>query len=462
MPNYIKTYLVLSLILLLTSCKKDDNYTAYFGGEVINPRTPYIIFSKGNQVIDTIPLDKNNRFSVKFDSLAPGLYSFKHDPDYQYVYFDKNDSLNVSIDTNDFDQSITFSGRGDRKNNFMTELVIMNEVDRHRSYDIYNYEYDKFSKTIDSAYAIRENFYAKNKEDIKWSKGFDYYAKARLKLNYFAKKEYYPYVHARRTGEQFDASVLPKDYYNFRKSVDRNDDRLVNFSPFIRYLTGMLNNMAITRGYKKGDLQENSVGNNIDKLNIADSLFTNKNVKNEILNTIAFNYLLEDQNIANNQKFLERFLALSTDTNKDNEIRKIGKALKQLNAGSKLPAVALVDTKNKAFDADTGISKETVIFFWTSCAKAHMDKVQEKVSELKKKHPKVNFVAVNVDTDAEWKKTVGRYNFADAQQLRATDFHELKDRWVFTKINRTIILNADGTIKNAFTNLLDAKFTDAL
>lgn len=457
MSNFTKAGLLFSLLLILSSCSKEENYTAYFGGQVLNPRTPYVLFSKDNKVIDTIPLDKNNNFFIKFDSLTPGLYSFKHDPDYQYVYFDKNDSIIVSINTADFDQSLVFSGRGEKKNNFMMDMFIQQETDRHKAYDVYNYGYDRFKKTIDSTFNLRQAFYKKNKDEIKWSSGFDFYAQSRLKLNYYTKREYYPYIHARRTGEEVK-SQLPKDFYSYRKTINFNDPKLTNFSPFLRYLTAMLNNMSITRSYKNGDVKEDALRDNIVKLKIVDSMFSNKIAKNEVLNTIAFNYLLEDQNIVNNQKFLEQYLKLSTDNSPDNEIKKIGEAIQKLKEGSKLPEISLVDSTNKAFDIDNDIEKETVIFFWTSCARAHLENVYQKVQALKKQHPNINFIAVNVDTDAEWKKTMGKYSFDDAQQLRAIDFNILRDKWVITKINRTIILNGDGTIKNAFTNLLDEQF----
>ena len=86
--NNIKYFLPLSILALTTlfSCKKafqPDNYVAYFGGEIINPQDNYVVFMKDETVIDTIFLDKNNRFLHKFDSLAPGLYTFKHAPEFQ-------------------------------------------------------------------------------------------------------------------------------------------------------------------------------------------------------------------------------------------------------------------------------------------------------------------------------------------------------------------------------------------
>jgi len=461
MSHSLKTCYTLFLLVLLSSCAKDEDYSAYFSGEVINPHTRYVLFSKGNKVIDTLKLDNHNRFFIKFDSLTPGLYSFKHDPEYQYVYFDKNDSLMVTVNTADFDRSVTFSGRGDRKNNFMMELYMLNEIDRHKAYDVYNYDYKKFSHITDSIFAVRKTFYDKNKKDIQWGKDFDFYAKTRLGLNYYSKKEYYPYIYARRTGEDVQPT-LPKDYYSFRKNINLNDSRLIGFSPYMRYLNAMLNNMAITRNFSNGNVAEEALRNNIDKLNIADSLFSNNEVKNEVLNTVAFNYLLEDQNIANNQKFLDRYMQLSTDKSRDNEIRKIGQAIDKLKVGTKLPGVGLVDVANNDFNITKDIKKETVVFFWTSCARVHIERINQKVNELKKQHPAINFIAVNVDSDAEWKKTIPVYKFDNVVQLRSKNFDALREKWVITKINRTIILNADGTIKNAFTNLLDEKFAESL
>ncbi|GAW90036.1 hypothetical protein FPS14_contig00038-0012 [Flavobacterium psychrophilum] len=43
------------------------------------------------------------------------MYTFKHEPEYQQIYFEKNDSLMVRLNTNEFDNSLTFCGRGDEK-----------------------------------------------------------------------------------------------------------------------------------------------------------------------------------------------------------------------------------------------------------------------------------------------------------------------------------------------------------
>ncbi len=457
MFKLFRIFSIVSLAALASCSDGDDTYAACFGGEVTNPQVRYVVFSRGNTVIDTIPLDKDNRFFIKFDSLTPGMYNFKHDPDYQYVYFDKNDSIMVSINTVNFDKSIMFSGRGEKKNNFMMDLFLMNEADRHTSTVIYDRDLAGFQKGIDSINDLRQAFYNKSKKDIGWSKDFDFYAKTRVDYNYYTKKEYYPYVHFRRTGKVMDN--LPAGFYNFRKKIDFNNSKLTNFSPFVRYFTAMLNNMAITRGIKDG-AGENPLRDNIAKLNIADSIFTNEQIRNEVLNNIAFSYLLQDQDMVSNQKFLKEYLKLSTDKSDNNQIRKIGEAINFLKPGSKLPEISLVNIDNKPFDIKS-VNRETVLYFWTSCAKTHYEMTGEKIAALKKQFPNVNFIGVNVDDAKEWKASMAKLKPADTQ-LRASNFEALKEKWVFTKINRTIILNADGTIKNAFTSLLDTDFNTFL
>lgn len=463
--NYIKYFLPLSIVLFtsLTSCKKvfkEDNFVAYFGGEVLNPQEKYVLFLKDDEVIDTIYLDKNNRFMHKFDSLTPGLYTFKHNPEYQYVYFDKNDSLMVRINTLEFDNSIVFCGRGDEKNNFLMELFLKNEADRSMMYDNFDKDVKSFIKNIDSSYAIRKSFYLKRKAEIGWDENFDLVAKASLDFHHITKKEIYPYAHQFRTGENI-RTKLPSNYYEHREDVDFENALLTNYSPFIKYVSVMLNNVSLQKDDL--DLDENSLENNIEKLNITDTLIKNQKVKNVVLNNVAMMYLLEDQNMYNNQKFIERYLQLTTDSKNKKEISEIYNSVQNLKVGNRLPTIELVNTENKPVDINTIITKPTILLFWTSHAESHFIASHKKISDLKVKYPEYDFVAVNVNDNAmNWRNSLKKYNFEGIKELHAVDFETIRKQWVITKIHRIIILNSDGTIKNGFANLFDVNFEQNL
>lgn len=461
----IVSFSILNL-LLFASCNKkfeNDNFTAYFGGEVTNPQNRYVLFLKDNEVIDTLPLDRNNRFFKKFDSLAPGLYTFKHEPEYQYVYFDKNDSIMVRMNSNDFDESVIFCGRGEEKNNFLMEMYLKNDADRSKMFSIFDYDVAKFSKTIDSTYSSRKAFYESKKEKIKWNDDFDLYAKASLDFPYFTKKEIYPVVHELRTGEKLQ-DKLPSDFYDFRKEINFNNELLTHYSPFVKYLTYLLNNLALEKTSSEFSMMsDNSLEMNVAKLNIADTLFTNPVIKNTVLDNIAFAYLLEDQHLENNKKFLERYSQLSTDKSNENEITQIGNAIKNMKPGNALPTLELISTEGETLKSSDVINKKTVIIFWTENAESHLVGVHKKALELKKKFPEYQFVAINVDDNqAKWKNELNKYDFTGIREYRIKNFDELREKWVITKIQRAIITDSKGTISDAFVNLFDVKFTESL
>lgn len=457
--------LLIPIVVLFSSCKnefKGCEYVAYFGGEIVNPNNPYVLFCKDNEVIDTIKLDKNNRFFIQFDSLAPGLYSFKHEPEYQYVYFDKNDSIMVRVNSKDFDESIAFCGRGDQKNNFLMEMFLKNEKDKNKMFDFYAYDFDGFSKAIDSTYAKATKFYNTRKAEIKWSDEFDVYAKASLDFNYYSKKELYPLIHKIRTGNDV-IEKLPANYYDYRKNINFNNEALSSYAPYVMYLSHMLNNMGTINYHNHFTQTDLALKTNINKMTIADTLIKNETVKNNILNNIAFTYLLEDQNMANNNKFLETYKKLSTDTSKTNEITTICNAIQVLKVGNSLPEVSLNDLKGNAVSSTNFTKPNTVFFFWTVNAKSHLEAVHKTVIGLKAKFPRYNFVGINInDSKDAWKNALGNYKFNGITELHCSDFENLKNKWAINKIHRTIILGNKGEIKNAFANIFDSQFEQNL
>ncbi len=456
-------YLLTPSILLspfFTSCKKvfePDNYIAYFGGEIINPQSPFVLFMKDGKVLDTLFLDKKNRFYKKFDSLTPGLYTFKCEPEYQYIYFEKNDSLMIRLNAFDFDNSLAFCGRGEDKNNFLIDLYLRNDRDKDRLFEAIDYNLGDFEHLIDSSYNSKKAFYLKRRAQVGWGSGFDSVAKASLDFNHYMKKEIYPFAHQFKTGEQVYQN-LPKNYYSYRKSLHYNNKDLTNFSPFIKYVSALLSNITFTKN--GGKFNDDSLDNNILKLNIADTLVKDQRIKNVILNNIAYMYLLEDQNMYNNKKFIDRYLELSTDKEQQKEVREISEAVQKLVIGKHLPKVSLIDQQNKTVPVEELTqNKETVVFFWTTNAESHLKSSHGKIAELKKRFPNVNFVAINInDSEENWRKALKGFQLDQINEYKSTDFSDIKKEWVITKVHRVIVLNPDGTIKNGFANLFDINF----
>ena len=461
--NFFKYFFLLLLTTSLVSCKDGfmgENHVAYFGGEIENPKNNFVVFMKNDKVVDTFYLDENNRFFHKFDSLTPGLYSFKHDPEYQYVFFDKNDSLMIRLNSNDFDNSLMFCGRGDEKNNFMMELYLKDMKLKNDLFDVYEQPEKVFSKYIDSSNQNIKNLYNKRKAFINWSEEFDEVAKTNILLNYAYKKEVFPIVHEFKTGENIKTN-LPKSYYNYRKKIDVNQDNLLYYSPFINYMTSMLNNIVLTKS--KGNLDDMSLENNIKKLEIVDTLIKNKHVKNLVVNNIANMYLLSDQCSINNGKFFSLYSKMVSNENMKAKVMKTASNIQKLRNNNVLPEISVLDTNNKRVVINDLITKKTIIYFWTKQSDSHSFYSHKKVDELKAKYPDIQFIAININnTQEDWLKEINAKKYSNSIELRAIDFEELQNKWVINKVYRTLIINKNGTINNAFVSLFDANFESYL
>lgn len=439
---------------------KKDSYVAYFGGEIINPKSDYILFLKDETILDTIFIDKNNRFFKKFDSLAPGLYTFQHS-EFQYVYFDKNDSLMIRLNSNDFDSSLSFCGKGDQKNNYLIDAFLKNEafekdikMNMQNSSKEYIDKIEKFHESQLKEYSVR-------KKETNWSTDFDNLAKAGIEFKYWYNKELFPIVYALNSGSN-KYPELPKDYFDHRNKLEINHPDLKNFSAFTKYIHLLVNNIV----YEKNNFvyDNTSLEANVEKLKVVDSLVKDPTIKNEILKNIAYLYLLDDHCVINHSKFIDTFLELSTDKKNNAEVSDFCNSIKKITKGNVLPSINLYTNTNKEIKSDAILNnKETVIFFWTIEAESHLNNVIKKVETFQKDFPQVQFIAINVDSDPDsWLKISDQFDNDHIIHYRIKDFRELKEKWVLNKIQRAIILNADGTVKNGFANLFDTQFTTFL
>jgi len=229
------------------------------------------------------------------------------------------------------------------------------------------------------------------------------------------------------------------------------------------YLDHMLNNVGAINYHNHFSDCDLELKTNINKLKIADTLIKNQKVKNIVLNNIAFKYLMEDQNVVNNKEFLKTYHQYSTDKSKKNEVLKIGNAIQLLTEGKELPEVQLIDSNGKTISSNDVIKQKTVLFFWSEKLNSHLIAAHKKVLALKAKHPDYTFIAINLDDDQDkWKSDLKKYNFGSITELRCANFEDIRAKWAITRVHRTLIINANKTIKNGFTNMFEVNFEDEL
>ena len=156
MSKALKYFLLLTVFILIGSCttEKKDPMT-YFGGKIINPKSDYVLLFKQEKLVDSLFLDKDDKFVGKYKGFKEGFYLFRHGNEYQHVYIEPQDSILIRLNTWDFDETLVFSGQGANKNNVLIDWFLESEKEDKQMHSYYRLSPDLFKTKMDSLLKLR-------------------------------------------------------------------------------------------------------------------------------------------------------------------------------------------------------------------------------------------------------------------------------------------------------------------
>ena len=127
--NSSSVFAVLFALLLFSACEQGNQKgDAFFGGEILNPKTSNVYIYRDGEPVDTLELSEDNKFELEFHNIKTGMYSFMHGNEYQLAIVAPGDSIVMRVNTIDFDQSLVYMGEGAKKNNFLVQLFLVQLV----------------------------------------------------------------------------------------------------------------------------------------------------------------------------------------------------------------------------------------------------------------------------------------------------------------------------------------------
>jgi hypothetical protein len=467
----MKLYIsILILIISVASCKTDskheDGDVAFLGGEIINPNTNFVVISKSNQVLDTIILDKTNRFLHKIKHLQPGLYQFKHGSEIQVVFLEPKDSIIFRLNTLEFDESLVYTGEGAKKNNYLINEFLENEIEEKGVFKYCQLEPIAFEKKIDSIRSVKNNKLKSfsNKHDA--STLFHKIAKSNIDYKYYASKEIYPFVHYGENKHNILTS-LPKNFYSYRKNIDYNDDFLKDYFNYNAFLRSNFNNLALKEHFvhtKDSHVKRSSVCYNLDRLNLIDSLVTNTAIKNDLLYHYTISFLSKNPYVKNNHTILKSFLSKSSDDKNKTMMTQYAKSLDNLKPGDDFPDFQVVNYQNTEFNSKDLIIKPTAICFWSHTFLDHFKKSHVKINELKTKYPEINFIIINVDdyNTNTWISTLENNRFSINNEYQFRNPEASRHQLAVHPMTKVIMVNKKNKIVNSNANIFSLRFEQEL
>ena len=448
--------LPLLFVLALISCQNSKDKTAletWVGGEIINPITNFVVLSQSNCLIDTLKLDSRNRFHFKINHLQEGLHFFKHGHENQILYLEPGDSIMLRLNTFAFDESLTFSGKGASKNNFLMEMYLKNEEEYSAISKLYKLKPEKFVPAIDSLHNKRLKRYHHFLEKFNPKSKFRDVAKASIDYQFYSKKELYPLFHFGRRTLISDIK-LPENYYDYRKNIDLNNNTLKTYYPYFHFLEHYFDNLSYKVIHDGSVFDIRELNRNLYKLSLVDSLVKNDSIKNILVYSVARKYILKTNNTSCNKVLVSAVLSRNTNNSHKQEIKELFLACNKLIPGLIIPNQKLISVDGSIKELHKVLKKHTVIFFWSERYVRNFKNAHKKIEQLKRQHPQYDFIGISKDTDQnQWKNTIKRMNYDELTEFRFHNTDKATKELVINAISKVFVVDKTGKILDNKTNI---------
>ena len=461
---FMKKGLLILACIFAYSCGVIDKRPSpvYFGGEIVNPTSPYVVLFKDDLVIDSAKLDRSNRFKINFTAESEGLYHFDHSPQFHYVYLEKGDSLNLRLNTLEFDESIVFSGKGEEINNFIVELFLANEEDDRIVDQYFQLEPDVFNEKIESIRHEKLQQLSSLLKEVSLSSRATALINATIDYNAFIYKEKYPFYHKRATHEE-NLHNIPSKFYSYRKELSLNNKDLIYFRPYYNFMKYHLGNLAymeckefcLNSSDTKGAIHFNE-----HKLKLIDSLIQEKKLKDNLYRNVVMHYLLKVRDTPENTlSFMETFKAYSPVNTHMDEINQLYKDINNLQPNNTIPNLMVQNSDGRSVGLnDISKDKKVIIYFWSAKHENHFKNVQARLNSIASQYPEHTFIGINRGTDYnQWQSMMELYQLNRANQYRSEDYEMLKTSLVIDHMNKSIIIE-NGRIVNGFADILNLNY----
>ena len=307
---------ILLILLLFFSCKSDN--TTVFSGKILNNTSDSISIYKDNNMIYESVVDVDGLFNIIIDTITSGLYTFYHEPEFQYIIIDENDNLQIRLNTLDFDESLVYTGKGSSKNNFLMDVFLRSENDELDINSKLDLAFDTFKNLVDSLYNKQMNSFKLFKENNILSNSSKEIINTAILYPYISK--FHSYIIRNNIEEEIQKDL----FINYQNEISYDLDALAYFKPYIDFLyLHIYNNVKIKKEY------ENSLDFNIQRLSYTDKIIKSKLVKSRVLRFHAFGFILQRQDDIKNKTFLKAFFEISKDKKVNEEINNLYNELKE-------------------------------------------------------------------------------------------------------------------------------------
>ncbi|SDB32923.1 Thiol-disulfide isomerase or thioredoxin [Flavobacteriaceae bacterium MAR_2010_188] len=426
----------LVLLVGLMSCEKEKKVDyAILSGSISNPSAESITLYKGQEKLTEINLDDQGKFSDTIRNVSPGFLTLAHGRENTSLYVAPGHNLNLSLDTQQFDESISYSGEGSTANNYLAKKYLKNEELSQNQSEMFKMQEDSF---YNRAGEIKQQFTSLLNDSENIDEDFIALEKKNIEYEYLAYLQNYPTYHAYYAQKpDFKAS---EGFLDPLENLDYTND--YDYENIGNYRQLVLNH------YNKMIHDSENLNSTFQEVNKTAS----QQVKDDLSQNLAYEI---NPNNEHNEDYLNGITSLSSDQKLKDIIKVKYDKVQQLTKGKPSPiftdyenhkggSTSLTDLKGKYVYVDVWAT-------WCGPCKVEIPYLKEVEKQYHGKN--IVFVSTSIDKADDhntWVQMVKDKELGGMQLMADNDWNsKFVTDYAIEGIPRFILIDPNGNIVTA-------------
>lgn len=432
----MKNLIYLSVLFLFIACGQKEEKTidyVIFSGIIENP-TSEVVKVLGNDVNYELVLNAENSFSDTLRILNNGYYTVVAGRESSIIYLNQGDVIQMTLNTEEFDESIAYAGVGSEKNNYLAKKYMNSELNSPEFEEFFGLNEGEFSKKNGQMYTEEVDFL--NASAIPDESFIDIERKA-LNYGYLSNisnyKEYYEYL-----SKESDVSVSD-DFYAKLKGFDYKNES--DYKQFDSY------RQLVANHYLNDFDDEEGLKTTFTSINTIESEY----IKNQLLNNFRYSF-------SPNRPDLDLFYSLLMETSTDPEFKeKITvkyEKIRVLTPGNVSPSFAYPDRNGNTISLEDLKGKYVYVDVWaTWCGPCKREIPSLKLLTKDYENKDIEFVSISIDEVKDKNKWLSMLDDKEMEGIQIFADKDWKSDFVtayaIEGIPRFILIDKEGNIVSA-------------
>ncbi len=380
-------------------------------GKIANPTVKKVFIGSYNNLInyelvylDSAELNSNGNFSMTFSCDHPIHALFYHGNEYTKLFIVPGDSLQMTLDAKQFDETLHYQGKGEFINNYLAnKMRVFSNPDDFNT--LYNRSEASFNRRNDSIRKVKQNFidtyFSNSKNKSSTIRKYVEEEESEILCEWATAKLEYPGIYSYLNHLPYNLET-PDSYFDFLKTVIIQDSKSVITEAYVQFIEQYIYDL-VDKKIKK----DTTLNRFVLKAEMIEQHFSGE-VREFLLAKWSYDCFARLNDLDNGKAIYEKYKKLSRSKKYLDLLDKAMVKASRLVVNKPAPDFTLLDMQGKKVSLSDFKGKVVYLDIWSSwCGPCRMEIPYAKKLEEEMRGKDIVFLCVSIDDDEEsWKKII--------------------------------------------------------